>query len=84
LKIDGFSVFTQLDEAMLQQIAQVTGGNYYNAQSREELIDIYNNLNRQLVVRPEPLEVTPIFAGLGILIFLIGGTLSLFWLGRVP
>src|SRR5689334_14907306 len=30
LKIDGFSVFTQLDEAMLQQIAQVTGGTYYN------------------------------------------------------
>jgi Ca-activated chloride channel homolog len=84
LQIDGFSVFTQLDEAMLQQIAQVTGGTYFNAQSRDELIDIYNNLNRQLVVKPEPLEVTPIFAGMSILIFLIGGTLSLFWLGRVP
>ncbi|MEO8607202.1 MAG: VWA domain-containing protein [Chloroflexota bacterium] len=84
LKIDGFSVFTQLDEAMLQQISQLTGGTYYNAQSREELIDIYNNLNRELVVKSEPLEVTPIFAGLSILIFLIGGTLSLFWLGRVP
>jgi Ca-activated chloride channel family protein len=84
LEIEGFNVFTQLDEAMLQQIAQMTGGTYYNAQSREELIDIYNNLNREFAIRPEPMEVTPIFAGLSILVLLIGGALSLLWFSRVP
>jgi Ca-activated chloride channel family protein len=84
LEIEGFNVFTQLDEAMLQQIAQMTGGRYYNAESREELIDIYNNLNREFAIRPEPMEVTPVFAGLSILIFLIGGALSLLWFSRMP
>ena len=84
LNIEGFTVFTQLDEALLQQIALMTGGTYYNAQSREELIDIYNNLNREFIIKPEPLEVTPLFAGVGILMLLIGGAFSLWWFSRVP
>ncbi len=84
MNIDGFNVFTQLDEAMLQTISDMTGGSYYNAESTEELFDIYDNLDRQLVVRPEPMEVTPLFAGLSILTLLVGGALSLLWFGRVP
>ena len=55
-----------------------------NAESAEELLKIYDNLDRQLVVTPEPMEITPLFAGLSILILLMGGALSLFWFGRVP
>jgi Ca-activated chloride channel family protein len=84
LNIEGFNVFTQLDEAMLQTISQLTGGSYYNAQSEEELLEIYENLDRQFVIMPEPMEVTPIFAGISILVLLIGGALSLLWFGRVP
>ncbi len=84
LNIEGFTVFTQLDEMLLQTIAQLTGGTYFNAQSEEELSAIYDNLDRQLVVRQEPMEVTPLFAGLSILTLLIGGALSLLWFGRVP
>src|SRR5262249_13454955 len=32
LKVNGFTVHTQLDEQLLQQIAQVTAGSYFNAQ----------------------------------------------------
>jgi Ca-activated chloride channel homolog len=84
LNVEGFNIFTQLDEALLQQIAQLTGGTYYNAESREELIDIYNNLNRQFVIKPEPMEITSILAGISILMLLIGGAVSLLWLGRLP
>jgi Ca-activated chloride channel family protein len=84
LNIEGFSVFTQLDEAMLQAIAQITGGEYFNAESEEELLEIYDNLDRQLVISPEPMEITPLLAGLSILTLLIGGALSLLWFGRVP
>lgn len=84
LEIEGFNVFTQLDEALLQQIAQLTDGTYFNAESREELLDIYDNLNRQFVVRPEPMEITAILAGIGILSLLVGGILSMVWFGRVP
>jgi hypothetical protein len=30
------------------------------------------------------MEVTAILAALGLLLWLIGGALSMFWLGRVP
>ena len=39
--INGFTVHTQLDEATLQQIAQITGGTYYNAQNEQDLLKIY-------------------------------------------
>jgi Ca-activated chloride channel family protein len=83
LNIEGFNVFTQLDETMLQTISELTGGTYYNAESEEELFEIYDNLDRQFVISPEPMEVTPIFAGISILILLMGGLLSLLWFGRV-
>ncbi len=84
LHINGFTVHTQLDEALLQQIAQLSAGAYYSADSTQELEAIYEHLNPQLVLKPEKTEVTSILAGAGILVLLIGGSLSLLWFGRVP
>lgn len=84
LHINGFSVFTQLDEATLQQIAQITGGSYFNAQSTQDLLKIYNNLDPQLIIKPEKTEITALFAGASILVMLIGGILSLLWFSRMP
>ncbi|MCG3207552.1 MAG: hypothetical protein FOGNACKC_01152 [Anaerolineae bacterium] len=84
LEVNGFTVFTQLDEDMLKQISAVTDGQYYNATSEEELQAIYQNINPELVVKPEKMEVTSIFAGTSLLILLAGGAFSLLWFGRVP
>jgi Ca-activated chloride channel family protein len=84
LEINGFSVHTQLDEAMLQQISRITEGVYYNAQDEQDLRAIYENLTPQLVIKSEETEVTSLFAGGGILILLVGGALSLLWFSRVP
>ena len=84
LSIDGFMVHTQLDEGMLQQISQITSGTYYNAQSEQDLDKIYNNIRPQLVVKPEKMEVTSLFAGGSILVLLIGGAFSIGWLSRLP
>jgi Ca-activated chloride channel family protein len=84
LQLDGFTVRSRLDEATLQEIAQLTGGTYYNAENETELQAIYDHLNPQLVIKPQKTEVTALFAGAGILVLLIGGTLSLLWLGRLP
>ena len=84
LNLEGFSVRSRLDEATLKQIAEMTGGTYYNAQSEEDLQAIYDNLDPELSFKPEKMEVTSLFAGAGIIVMLIGGTLSLLWLGRVP
>jgi hypothetical protein len=37
-----------------------------------------------LSIKPEEIEMTSVFAGLGMIIFLIGGFLSLLWFGHVP
>jgi len=84
LHINGFTVHTQLDEAMLQQISRLTDGAYYNAENEQDLRTIYDNLNPQLVIKPEKMEVTSIFAGVSILVLLIGGAFSLLWFSRLP
>ncbi len=84
INIEGFTIHTQLDEAMLQQIAQISDGAYFNAQNQQELLSIYENLEPQLAIRPEKTEITAIFAGAGIFVMLIGGMLSLMWFSRVP
>ena len=84
LQVDGFTVHTRLDEAMLQRISELTGGVYYNAVNEEDLTTIYENLDPQLVIKPEKMEVTSIFAGVSILVLLTGGAFSLVWFNRVP
>jgi Ca-activated chloride channel family protein len=84
LPIDGFMVHTQLNEAMLKQISEISDGTYYSAENEEDLHEIYSNLNPQLTIKAEKMEVTSVFAGASILVFLIGGTSSLLWFGRFP
>jgi len=82
--INGFSIHTQLDEETLQQIAQATGGAYYNAQSEKDLRQVYADLGRQLVVKPEKTELTSLFAGAALALLLIGGLFSLLWFSHLP
>jgi Ca-activated chloride channel homolog len=84
LEVEGFIVHTQLDEAMLKEISLLTDGVYYNAANEEDLRAIYDNIEPQLTVRPEKTEITSIFAGLGLLVLLIGGALSLLWFSHLP
>ena len=84
LTIDGFIVHTQLNEDMLQQISQVSGGAYYNAQSEADLQNVYRRIDPQWVIKPEDMEITSLFAGASILILLAGGAFSLIWFSRLP
>ena len=83
IKVEGMNVHTQMDELLLQQIALESGGRYYYAGDESELQRIYNDLEPTLSIKPQELELTSLFAGVGILIFLLGGALSLLWFGRV-
>ena len=83
IKVEGMNVHTALNEPLLQQIAQTSGGQYYFAGDEKELHKIYNDLVPTLSIKPEELELTALLAGVGILVFLLGGALSLLWFGRV-
>ena len=84
LTVNGFTVFTQVDEAALQQISEITQGIYYNAQDEDDLREVYESIEPRLKIEEEAQEVTAVFAGVSILILLIGGLLSLLWFSRVP
>lgn len=84
LNIEGFLVRSQLDEATLRQIAQLTGGEYFNATDEATLRGIYQTISPQLVTRPQTMEITSLLAGAGLLMLLAGGGLSMLWLGRLP
>ncbi len=84
LDIHGFRVHTQLNEPLLQQVAATTGGTYYHASDTAQLEAIYSTLDTKLVVAPEAIEVTSLFAAAGVALLAVGGLLSLGWLGRVP
>ncbi|MEM7802939.1 MAG: VWA domain-containing protein [Chloroflexota bacterium] len=84
LEVEGFSVFTALNEAQLQEISRLTDGIYYNAQSEAELQQVYNELDPRLIVRGERVEITAFLAVIAVLMLLTGATLSLLWYGKAP
>lgn len=84
LEIEGFRVHSRLDGAMLRQISDITGGAFYAADAPDDLSAIYEGIDTRFVIRPETMEVTSLFAGAGVLLLVVGGLMSLLWLGRWP
>ena len=83
ITVEGMNIHTQLDDSMLFQIAETSGGRYYFAADEDDLNRIYDDLEPTLSIKPDELELTSLFAAAGVLVFLIGGTLSFLWFGRV-
>jgi Ca-activated chloride channel homolog len=84
LTVGGFKVHTQLDEAALQQVSQVTGGTYFSAGNAQDLTKVYADLASRLVVKPQLIELTALFAAGATLLLVLGAVASLAWLGRLP
>ena len=84
LEIDGFNVSTRLNEAVLQEIALLTEGAYFKVETVEDIPSIYEELDTEFVVDPIETELTSILGGVGALVLLAGGVLSLLWFGRMP
>ncbi|OUC05062.1 hypothetical protein RY27_29560, partial [Litorilinea aerophila] len=68
-----------IDEETLIQIADMTGGEYYSAESAGELHDVFRSLPTYLITRHETTEVSAAFAGLGALLTVLAVGLSLRW-----
>jgi Ca-activated chloride channel family protein len=54
-----------IDEATLQQIASMTGGKYYPAESAGDLNSVFASLPLNLIVKHQVAEVSVVFVGLG-------------------
>jgi Ca-activated chloride channel family protein len=83
IEVDGFSVQTSLNEESLARIADAGRGTYHPTADQEDLKEVYANLTPELVVKPEAMEVTSVFAGAGIALLVIGSVLSMLWFNRL-
>jgi Ca-activated chloride channel family protein len=68
-----------IDEDTLKQVADMTGGLYYSAESSEELIKVFQQLPLSLIMRHEVTEVSVAFAALGALLAASAIALSMLW-----
>jgi Ca-activated chloride channel family protein len=84
LRIAGRSIHVGIDEPTLKEIAQRTGGTYYNATTEADLKSVFQSLGTRLVFKTEKTEVTALLTAAAALFTLLGGILSLFWFNRLP
>jgi len=68
-----------IDEATLKQVADMTGGTYYSAESAGELQNVFQNLPTYLIMKHETSEVSFIFAAVGALLAALAIILSQLW-----
>jgi Ca-activated chloride channel family protein len=65
-------LLTVLDEGTLMEIANITGGKYYRAESRNDLSGIYKNLRtKALSLEKQKIEISALLSGMSFLAFLI-------------
>ena len=58
LQVDGFSIATVLEKAVLQDIADATGGTYREADDAASLASVYDSIELNWTMRTVPHEVT--------------------------
>jgi Ca-activated chloride channel family protein len=68
-----------IDEQTLQDIAGLTGGQYYSAESANELQKVFQDIPITFVTRKDTIEVSVFFAAIGGLLALIAIVLSQIW-----
>ena len=72
------------DPQLMQEIAQLSGGRSFNAQTADELSSIYKQLGRQLGSVTRKRDITAVFAIGGLAFLLLGAATSTRWAGRLP
>ncbi|MBI3157930.1 MAG: VWA domain-containing protein [Burkholderiales bacterium] len=80
---EGWSMRVRLDEDALEQVAQMTRGEYFYAGTAEDLKKVYESLSSKMVVERKEVEISALFAALGALLAVLSAGLSVYWFGRV-
>ena len=78
------SVAVPPDPQLMQQIAELSGGRFFNAQSADQLSSIYKGLADKLGTVTRKREVTVAFAIGGLAFLLLAAATSTRWSARLP
>lgn len=81
--VDGLAMYLQLDEPTLREVARMTGGNYHQAGTAEQLRGVYETLGSQMQVVRRETELAPLLALLAALLAGTAGVLSVLWFRRL-
>lgn len=77
------SIYMQLDEPTLREVARMTGGEYHHAGTAEALRSVYENLGSRMQVHVEETELTSVLSLMSALLAIAAAGLSALWFGRV-
>jgi len=81
--VDGYHLFTALNEATLKSISRATGGAYHPASDASQLNGIASSINLRLTVTNQPLPLAGAFIALAIALLVAGAVLTVTRTGRV-
>jgi Ca-activated chloride channel family protein len=84
MTVDNQLVLVPFDPTLLQQIAQATGGQYFEIGKSEALRKVYRQLGRSIGWERRRTEVTSFLAGAAGILMLVGALFSMMWFRRVP
>jgi Ca-activated chloride channel family protein len=72
------------DPETLAQVAEQTGGKFFEAADGEALRGVYDEIGSQVGVEEEKRELTVAFTAAGAALLLAGAALSMLWFARLP
>ncbi|GAB3934701.1 VWA domain-containing protein [Kribbella albertanoniae] len=84
VNIDGREIPVPADTQALQRLADTTKGSFYEAESDEQLRDVYSDLQSSIGWTTEPREITNLVAGIALAAALLAALASLLWFSRLP
>jgi Ca-activated chloride channel family protein len=68
-----------IDEDTLKQVADLTGGEYYSAESASELQKVFESLPTYMITKHEVMEISVAFTAVGALLAALAVGLALLW-----
>jgi Ca-activated chloride channel homolog len=83
ITIEGQTVAVPADDAALQAIAEGTGGQFFSAESGDQLRQVYDQIGKTVGFDVETREVTATFVGFALVLLTLAAAASLFWSSRL-
>lgn len=82
--IEGDVIPVPVNEGALRQVAEVTGGEFFEAATADELQAILDELGSRVALEEETREISDWFTGAGLVLTLLAAAGSLLWFSRMP
>ncbi|CAA9237042.1 MAG: Aerotolerance protein BatA [uncultured Acidimicrobiales bacterium] len=83
VQVEGRQLSVPVDRDALREVANATGGRFFEAPTASELQRVYSDIGTSLRFATEQREITALFAGVALLLALLAAAGSLLWSNRL-